>query len=109
MNSDPLDQLLGMLAKEPLPPSPPNLEANVLRTVRLEAADRRPFAWPEWLSLPRFGTATAAVALLLGLLVGSGAREARIDFAQAATRQVLALDVFGPDAAGLPHRLLEHP
>ncbi|MFT5467769.1 MAG: hypothetical protein ACI8UO_002876 [Verrucomicrobiales bacterium] len=104
---DPLDRLLDNLAAEQLPNAPPNLEANVLRAIRLEAADAgNGTGWPSWLSIPKFAAACVAAAIVFGVTSGMIAVGVAQEADQIDAREALALDVFGAHAPGLPQQLL---
>ena len=98
MNDDRIDQALAHLANAELPPAPPNLEADVLRTIRTSKSDdsAQP-AWFAWWGLPQLGAALAITALVVGFV--GGTISANRGESAKSFETALHLDVFGPQAA----------
>lgn len=107
MDEKSLDQLLRLRGESVRSSSlPPNFQQNVRREIR----QRRPtevsgfgmfYGW-QWLRRPPFVTAMLAIAMLVG--VGLGSRQP--DRIALSTRQALHLEVFGASAPALPSTML---
>ena len=107
MDEKSLDQLLrlrGETVRSSAPP--PNFQQNVRREIRqrsrAEVSGFGKFYGWQWLLRPQFVTAVLAVAMLVGVALGSR----QPDRIALSTRQALNLDVFGASAPTLPSTML---
>ena len=109
--SDPktrLDEILAALARQPLPKSAPNFGADVWREIkrrRVEPEDDWVITLFNSLRRPTLAIPAFAFAIVVGTFVGAvGATKSNIDIPLA--RQSLYLEVFEPNASGLPAALV---
>ena len=98
-----LDELLASLGRAVQPPAPANIQQNVARRIRRQAATGRSWApdfWPRWLTNPAFAIALALSSVAIGVLASQGSfgeREASVG--AGATPDPLA--VFSERAPGM--------
>ena len=114
MDNDPLDHLLGRLARAPIPPTPPGLEDRVRRQIRQRRAVPDGGRWwqtfrnPGWETLrPAF--AALAVAVVVGVVMGRGTADAFADprgLSAGQTGRSLGLEVFSSAPPAMPSTLL---
>ena len=114
MENDPLSHLLGVYAKEPVPPPPGDLESCVWREIR--ARRSQPTSVTKWFTSLLSGWlrwtpthAAVAVALLIGVVMGhANSRVAPVsrNFLGNPTGDSLGLAVFSADPPAMPSTLL---
>ncbi len=105
-----LDERLAILARQPIPESPANLGADVWREIRRHQTGSA----ASWVTVlldlfhrPFIAITAFAFTIALGTFFGAiGARHTTSDIYMA--RQSLHLEVFAPDASGLPAAFAGH-
>ena len=116
MNDEKLDAFLQRLRNEPIPPPPSNLGHRVLSEIRRTSQPESPsalsllgFLSNSFAAQLRFASLIALLAMGTGLVVGSvyALPPAEADLRPKRSAAALSLDVFSPDAARIPRRLLE--
>ena len=116
MENDSLDELLRVVAKTPLPPSPSGLESRVWREIRSRRSRRAAGAHGLWMGLAslwgqlRLAYAAVAVALIVGVFMGHQVAWVNPDvFTRAShsqTGDLLGLRVFSAEPPAMPSTLL---